>query len=213
MKPEIIIKDWLMAWFKPEVETDYNKPTPNRPPLTRGGSFRKFISLFLDEKGEQEFSEEEKETLEDIIVPLEDSFKFASGYPTNDKETIQTGALYLIPAGWQQTKKYIGDNKWLGKGATQIAVTGLTVGKGMNMAEPSLLLQVITSLLIAGQHYFTYHHMTDQIIQETYFAEDARNSFDREYAIRTVTMSYEMERHGVTTKIIIPPKLPSERAS
>jgi hypothetical protein len=210
MKPEIIVKNWLMSWFKPEVETAYNKPTPDRPPLTRE-NFGEFISFFVNEREEQEFSEEEKETLEDIIVPLDGEFKFASGYPTNDKETIQTGAIYLIPAGWQQSHKYIGDNKWYGKGATQIAVTGTTVGKDLNMAEPSLLLQVITSLLMAGQGFFTSQHIKDQNIQETLFAEDARNSFDREYAIRTVTMTYDMERHGVITTRVIPPKLPSER--
>ncbi len=193
----------------PEVETTYNKPTPDRPPLTRE-NFGDFISIFVNERGEQEFSIEEKETLEDIIVPQEGSFKFASGYPTNDKETIQTGAIYHIPAGWQQTSQYIGDNKWDGRGATQIAVIGTTIGKDLNMAEPSLLLQVITSLLIAGQNLFTSQHMENQIIQETIFAEDARNSFDREYAMRSVTMSYEMERHGVITTRVIPPKLPSE---
>ena len=199
-----------MSWFKPEVETPFNKPTPDRPPLTRE-NFGQFISFFIDEHGGQEFSKEEKETLEDIIVPLDGDFKFASGYPTNDKETIQTGAIYLIPAGWQQVSQYIGDNKWDGRGATQIAMTGLTVGKDLNMAEPSLLMQVITSLLIAGQNYFTSQHMENQVIQETLFAEDARNSFDREYAMRTVTMSYEMERHGLITTRVIPPKLPSER--
>lgn len=199
-----------MSWFNPEIETAYNKPTPDRPPLTRE-NFGEFISFFVDEKGEQEFTVEEKETLEDIIVPKEGSLKFASGYPTNNKETIQTGAIYLIPAGWQQTRQYIGDNKWDGKGATQIAITGTTIGKDLNMAEPSLLLQVITSLLIAGQGFFTRQHIEDQVIQETLFAEDARNSFDREYAMRTVTMSYEMERHGVITTRVIPPKLPSER--
>lgn len=212
MKPEIIIRNWLMSWFKPEFETIFNKTTPDRPPLTRE-NFGEFISFFVDERGEQEFTKEEKETLEDIIVPQEGSLKFASGYPTNNKETIQTGALYLIPAGWQQTKQYIGDNKWDGKGATQIAIIGLTIGEDLNMAEPSLLLQVITSLLIAGQNYFTSQHLADQVIQETLFAEDARNSFDREYAMRTVTISYEMHRHGVITRRVIPPKLPSERAS
>lgn len=210
MKPEIIVKNWLMSWFFPEKETAYNKPTPDRPPLTRE-NFGQFISFFVDERGDQEFSKEEKETLEDIIVPLDGSFDFASGYPTNDKETIQTGAIYLIPAGWQQTSQYIGDNKWDGRGATQIAMTGRTVGKDLNMAEPSLLMQVITSLLIAGQNYFTSQHMENQVIQETLFAADARDSFDRQYAIRTVTMSYEFERHGLITNRIISPKLPSER--
>ena len=198
-----------MAWFKPDVETAYNIYSSDRPPLTRE-NFEEFISIFVDERKEQEFSDKEKETLEDIIVPLDGSLKFADGYPTNDKETIQTGALYFIPAGWQQTRKYIGDNKWDGKGATQIAMTGLSVGKDLNMAEPSLLLQVITSLLIAGQNFFTSQHLENQIIQETVFAEDARNSFDREYAMRTVTISYEMERHGVITERIIPSQLPSE---
>ncbi len=200
-----------MAWFEPETETAFNKPTPNRPPLTRGDSFAEFISFFVDEKGEQEFSDEEKETLEDIIVPKEGKLKFASGYPTNDKETIQAGAIYLIPAGWQQTNQYIGDNKWHGRAATQIAITGRSVGKDMNMAEPSLLMQVITSLLIAGQNYFTAHHMEDQVIQETTYSQDAQNSYEKQYAMRTVTMSYEMERHGLITRRVISPKLPSER--
>ena len=212
MKPEIIIKNWLMSWFFPEIETAYNIPTPDRPPLTRE-NFGQFISIFVDEKKGQEFSKEEKETLEDLVFYGDSGLKFASGYPTNNKETIQLGAIYLIPAGWQQTSQFIGDNKWDGRGATQIAITGSTVGKDLNMAEPSLMLKVITSLLIAGQNLFTSQHLENQVIQETLFAEDARNSFDREYAMRTVTMSYEMERHGVITKRVIPPKLPSERAS
>ena len=201
-----------MSWFKPEVETAYNKPTPDRPPLTRE-NFDGFISMFVDEKGKQEFLDEEKETLEDIITPKEGDFKIASGYPTNNAETIQTGSIYLIHAGWQQTTQYIGDNKWDGRGATQIAVTGSSQGKLLNMAEPSLLLQVITSLLIAGQNYFTAHHLENQVIQETVYSDDERNSFERGYSIRTVTMSYQMERHGVITPRIIQPKLPSERAS
>ena len=201
-----------MSWFHPEVETTFNKPTPDRPPLTRE-NFGQFISFFVDERKQQEFSEKEKETLEDLVFYNDEGLKFASGYPTNDKETIQKGAIYLIPAGWQQTSQYIGDNKWDGRGATQIAITGKTDGKDLNMAEPSLLLQVITSLLIAGQLFFTSQHLESQVIQETLFAEDARNSFDREYAMRTVTMSYEMERHGLITTRVIPPKLQSERAS
>ncbi len=199
-----------MSWFKPEVKTAYTSTIPDRPPLTRD-NFAKFISIFVDERGEQEFSDAEKETLEDIIVPKEGELEFASGYPTNDKETIQTGAIYLIPAGWQQTSQYIGDNKWHGRAATQIAITGLTVGKDLNMAEPSLLMQVITSLLIAGQNYFTSQHMEDQVIQEMNYAQDASNSYAQEFAMRTLTMSYDMERHGVITKRIIPPYLPSER--
>lgn len=212
MKPEIIVKNWLMSWFHPEIETAYTETIPDRPPLTRE-NFGQFISFFVDERKEQEFSKEEKETIEDLVFYNDEGLKFASGYPTNDKETIQKGAIYLIPAGWQQTSQYIGDNKWDGRGATQIAITGKTDGKDLNMAEPSLLLQVITSLLIAGQQLFTSQHMNNQIIQETLFAEDARNSFDREYAMRTVTMSYEMERHGLITTRVIPPKLPSELAS
>jgi len=212
MKPEIIIKNWLMSWFKPEVKTAFNIPTPDRPPLTRE-NFGSFISIFVDERGEQEFSKEEKETIEDLVFYNDGGLMFASGYPTNDKETIQKGAIYFIQAGWQQTSQYIGDNKWDGRGATQIAITGKTDGKDLNMAEPSLMLQVITSLLIAGQGFFTSQHLENQIVQETLFESDAQGSFAREHAIRTVTMSYEMERHGVITNRIIPPKLPSERAS
>jgi len=196
MKPEIIIKNWLMSWFKPEVVTAYNTQDRVRPPLTNL-NFGSFMSQFKDETGEQEFTDDEKGTLEQVILnPL----KFASGYPSNAKEAIQVGAIYFIGAGWQQTTSWPGANFWHGRAATQIAMTGLGVGNDFNMAEPSLLQQLITSLLIAGHGYFTSQHMENPMISETLYSVDETNSYGKGFAIRTTTISYEYERHGIITQ-------------
>jgi hypothetical protein len=198
MKPEIKIKNWLRSWFQPDQITAYNTAERVRQPLTKD-NFGAFMSQFLDNDKEQEFSDEEKETLRQIVFsPL----KFAAGYPSNAKETIQAGSIYMIGAGWQQGSSWPGANFFNGRASTYIAVTGLTAGDDLNMAEPSLLLQLITSILLAGRGYFNALHMTNPVIQETLYGVDETNSYAKGFSIRTLAMSYDYERHGVTTKRI-----------
>ncbi len=183
-----------MSWFKPEIVTPLNSVA--RPQLTKN-NFGEFISYFIDDRGEQEFSDEEKGTLEQVILnPL----KFASGYPSNAKTAIQLGAIYFIGAGWQQTTSWPGANFWHGRAATQIAMVGLTTGEELNMAEPTLLQQLITSILIAGHNIFISQHMEKPMIQETLYSTDEANSYGKKFAIRTTTISYDYERHGVITQ-------------
>lgn len=182
-----------MAWLRPEEETNYNQIP--RDPLTES-NYNSFIDQFVDDGFVASFTDSEKETLKGpIIKPI----IFAEGYPRNTKETLQENAIYIINGGWGQLKKYIGANFWEGKTASYIAITGQTQGDDLNMAEPSLLLQMITTLLEAGQSYFTAHHMTDQVIQETEYATDESNSSEKKFAMRTLTMSYEAHRDGVIT--------------
>ena len=49
MKNEVIIRNWLLSWFKPELETEFNTPERIRQPLT-AGNFDVFINIFQDEK-------------------------------------------------------------------------------------------------------------------------------------------------------------------
>ena len=193
MKPEIIIKNWLMAWFKPEKVTEHN--TKPRRPLEES-NFGEFIKIFKNERNEDEFTEDEKKTLKEIILkPLQ----FGTGYPRNTKEVIQLGSIYIIGGGWQQTTTYVGSNRWDGRASSHIAITGLSTGDDLNMTEPSLLLNAITSLLISGHNYFTYHHMTNPVIAETLYSADEKNSYEQKIAMRTLSLSYESDRHGVVT--------------
>ena len=145
---------------------------------------------------EQEFSDDEKGALEQLILrPL----IFASGYPSNVKTGIQLGAVYIIGAGWLQTTSWPGANKWEGRMSTQIAITGSTTGENLNMGEVSLLLHVITTILIASHNIFISQHMENPTIQETPFATDEQNSYLKKFAIRTVTLNYDYERHGLIT--------------
>lgn len=193
MKHEIIIRNWLLSWLRPELETDYNQIP--RDPITQS-NYASFISQFKDDSFQDIFTDPEKETLKELIIK---PIQFAEGYPRNTKETIQGNAIYIINGGWSQLNKYIGANYWHGKTASYIAIAGQTKGDDLNMAEPSLMLQVITSLLIAGQSYLTAHHMTDQVIQETEYATDERNAHENKFAMRTLTISYDAHRDGVIT--------------
>lgn len=193
MKPEILIRDWLLSWFRPDEVTDYNISA--KRPLT-DKNFSAFISLFKDEFGGQQFDEDEKETLKEIILkPL----IFGAGYPINEKEAIKTGSIYFIGAGWQQTSSYLGDNFWEGRSGTHIAVVGTTAGSTLNMAETSLLLQVVTALLLSGRNYFTSFHMSNPMVTETLYSMDEAQSMEKGFSIRTLTMTYDSKRHGVIT--------------
>lgn len=193
MRSEILIKDWLLSWFKPDKVTDYQISA--KRPLT-DKNFSTFISFFKDEFGGQQFTDDEKKTLKEIILkPL----NFGSGYPINDKEAIKTGTIYFVGAGWQQVSSYLGDNYWEGRSGTHIAIVGTTTGSPLNMAEPSLLLQVVTSMLLSGRDYFTARHMLNPMITETLYAQDESNSIEKGYSIRTLTLTYDSKRHGVIT--------------
>lgn len=195
MKPEVIINNWLMAWLKPDKKTAYNKSP--REPLTEA-NFGKFIQIFQDDKGQSFFTEEERATLKEVI---KHGLSFGTGYPRNVRETIRLATVYIIGAGWRQTESYLGTNRWYGRASTHITVTGTTTGETLNMAEPSLLLQMITSLLIAGRNYFTMHHLLNPVIAETMYGQDEANSYQREkpVAMRSLTLEYDAERYGVIT--------------
>ena len=194
MKPEVIIKNWLMSWLRPETLTEQN--TSKRDALT-SGNFGGFIEMFLDERNEQQFPDDEKKVLERIITkPL----NFGTGYPLNEKEAIETGTVYIVQGGWQQTGSYPGANFWEGRASTHIAVVGLTSGGTLNMAEPSLLLQVVTSLLVAGRNVFTGHHLLNPLITETLYGQDESNSMEKGFSIRTLSLAYDGKRHGVITQ-------------
>ena len=195
MKPEIIIKNWLLAWFKPEIITEYNTIERVRQPLTKD-NFGAFIEIFRDEGSRQIFTDAEKETLKSIILqPLE----FGTGYPRNQNEPIKVSTVYLIEAGWQQQSTYIGSQFWHGKMATHIAVVGRSTGDVLNMSEPSLLLQVITSLLLSGLNYFEANHMSNPTINETLYGADEANSHEKGFSMRTLSINYDAHRNGVIT--------------
>lgn len=198
MNYEIIIRDWLMSWFRPEKTTDFN-PIENartRAPIT-SLNYDKFMNIFQDDGGRQELTDKEKNTVKGLITkPLQ----FSTGYPPNAEEAIQPGTVYIIEGGWRQLNTYPGANFWHGKKATQIAVVGSTKGKSLNHAEPSILLKIITSLLIAGHHHFIAHHMDDPVITETLYSQDEQNSNEKGFAIRTLMIEYAAERHGVITQ-------------
>lgn len=193
MRPEILIRNWLLSWFKPDFVTDYN--ISKKRPLT-DKNFSAFIGMFKDEFGGQQFTDDEKKTLKEIILkPL----IFGTGYPINEKEAIKTGTIYFVGAGWQQTSSYLGDNYWEGRSGTHIAIVGTTAGSPLNMAETSLLLQVVTALLLSGRNYFTSFHMSNPMITETLYAQDESNSMEKGFSIRTLTLTYDSKRHGVIT--------------
>lgn len=199
MKNEVIIKNWLMAWFNPETETEFNTTERIRQPLT-AANFDEFIAIFKGEDGQSVFTEDEIELLRGAITGEKPRFAFADGYPEHVAETIRLNKVYIIEAGWQQQTKYIGANFWEGKTATHIAVVGRSAGDTLNMAEPSLVLKMISSLLIAGQNYFTSHHLSNQVINETLYGADEANSFDKKFAMRTLSMTYDAHRDGVITQ-------------
>lgn len=193
MKPEILIRDWLLSWFRPDEITKYNIKA--KRPLT-DKNFSTFIGMFKDEFGDQQFDDDEKVTLKEIILkPL----IFGSGYPINEKEAIKTGTIYFVGAGWQQTSSYLGDNLWEGRSGTHVAIVGTTAGSPLNMAETSLMLQVVTALLLSGRDYFTSRHILNPMITETIYAQDEGNSMEKGFSIRTLTMAYDSKRHGVIT--------------
>ena len=198
MKNEVIIRNWLMSWFKPEIETEFNTTERIREPLV-ASNFNTFIGIFQDESGDSAFTKDEIELLRGAIVG-EYPLAFSDGYPQSAAEKIRANTVYIIEAGWQQLNKPIGANFWDGKAATHIAVVGRSTGDSLNMTEPSLILKMVTSLLIAGQGYFTSHHMQNQVINETLYGADEANSHEKKFAMRTLSISYEAHRHGVITQ-------------
>ena len=200
MKNEVIIRNWLLSWYKPEKVTEFNTPERVREPLV-ASNFNIFIKVFQDETGRSQFTEDEIELLRGAITGTGDSaLAFSDGYPQSVAEAIRANTVYIIEAGWQQLNKAIGANFWDGKAATHIAVVGRTVGDSLNMTEPSLILKMITSLLIAGQGYFTSQHLQNQIINETLYGADEANSHEKGFAMRTLSMSSEAHRYGVITQ-------------
>jgi hypothetical protein len=61
------------------------------------------------------------------------------------------------------------------------------------MAEPSILIRIISILLWAGRNYFTSQHLEEPTINETNLAQDETNSFDKGIAMRSLIMSYKTE--------------------
>jgi len=197
MKPEVLIKNWLMSWLRPEKETEFNTVEKLRPAIIDSEqSFGEFIKIFTTENRRPYFSHDEQETLRPLITkPL----KFGTGYPGNSGEAIQALTVYLVQAGWSQTQKEIGAHYWDGRAATHIVITGATVGDNHNMSQPSLLLEMITSLLLTGRDYFIANHLKNPVIEETLYSADEKNSYDRKFAMRSLTMSYEAHRFEAIT--------------
>ncbi|MCK5022747.1 MAG: hypothetical protein KAS04_01105 [Candidatus Aenigmarchaeota archaeon] len=195
MKPEIIIKNWLLAWFKPEKVTEYNTVERVRQSLTKD-NFGAFIEMFRDEGSNQIFTDDEKITLKSIILqPLE----FGTGYPRNQNEPIKVSTIYIIEGGWQQQSTYIGSQFWHGKMTTHIVIVGRTAGDVLNMSEPTLLRQSVTSLLLSGLNYFEANHMSDMTINEILYGADEANSHEKGFSMRTLSMTYDAHRNGVIT--------------
>ncbi|UCE64960.1 MAG: hypothetical protein JSU85_08725 [Candidatus Zixiibacteriota bacterium] len=182
-----------MRWLRPEVITSYNPSAGD--PLTEG-NFNQWISLFRAEGKRPQFTKEEAAAIKRLVTK---PVKFGTGYPENEKETINPCTIYIVEGGWEQTSKFIGANYWDGRGSSYIAAIGQTTGDTRNMTEPSLLIKIITSLLIAGHNYFVAHHMMNPVIRETPFGVDEENSREKQIAIRTSMMTYEEHRYGVLT--------------
>ena len=185
-----------MAWFRPEYETEYNTPNKIRDPLS-DTTFNSFMDQFIDNRKDPVFSEDERETMKPLILaPL----KFSTGYPLNVSEPPIVGSVYIIESGWQQKEGYIGSSRLDGMSQTDITVIGSTSGNSLNMAEPSLILKLITSLLIAGRNYFTAFHLEEPTINENPYQNDEQRSVMFKVAMRTVTMSYKSDRFTPITK-------------
>jgi hypothetical protein len=189
MKSEVIIRNWLMGWFRPEEETELNTPDKLRPKLDKS-YYDSFMDQFVDSKKKPVFSEDEKEAVKKIIVqPL----TFATGHPLNISEKPKVGHIYITEADYSETSHYIGSRILYGKTPTSIVVVGSTVGSLLNMAEPSILIRIISILLWAGRNYFTSQHLEEPTINETNLAQDETNSFDKGIAMRSLIMSYKTE--------------------
>lgn len=199
MKNEVIIRNWLMGWLRPEVETELGEPS--RQPIT-DVNYREFIEQFRDDKKDLVFTEDEIAVLKPVLTK---PVQFSTGYPLNDKEAIKAYTVYLIEGGWQQASSYLGANYWDGRASTYITVVGKSAGETLNMVEPSLLLNVITSLLIAGRGYLYANHMTEPTINETLYASDEEKSMRFKFAMRSLTISYSAHRHGVLTSFGVIP--------
>lgn len=195
MNSQEIIKNWLAAWLRPELKTAYNIAPQ---PALSNANFNSWISMFLDEKEEPVFPEKSRKTIKNLVTK---PMLFGTGYPFNEKETIQTCSIYIIKGGWDQTSKFTGSNYWDGRGGSYIAVTGATRGKNLNLTEPSLMIEVITSLLLSGHNYFVANHLMDPVIRETPYEVDEANSFDKQIAIRTSSISYDEHRFMITTHL------------
>ena len=185
-----------MAWLKPDKLTEFN--TSAREALT-SDNFDKFIEIFVDESGDPDFTDQEITLLKGAIT--EPPLKFSTGYPLNKNEPIRTCTIYIVEGGWQQLQQdFIGSGRWDGKAATHIVVTGRSVGENLNMAEPSLLLKMVTSLLLAGINYFTANHLINPVITETIYGADEANSNDKKFAMRSLQMTYEAHRQTPITR-------------
>lgn len=178
-----------MSWFRPEEETELNPPNKVRPPLDES-YYKSFMDQFVDGKKNSVFDEKEREAVKDLILnPL----RFATGYPINVSEKPQAAYIYITEADYSESSHYMGSRRLYGKTPSHIVVTGNTGGKNLNMAAPSILLKIITSLLWAGRNTFTAFHLEEPVLNETNYAQDEENSFQHGVAMRSLTMTYKAE--------------------
>ncbi|MCP4754533.1 MAG: hypothetical protein GY866_26930 [Proteobacteria bacterium] len=189
-----------MSWLRPEKETEYNKIP--REPLS-SANIDGFLSFFKDYDGSPLFDEKEKESLKQILIPNDKPMTLSTGYPLTDVTAIDVRTIYITETHWQQGNvQHMGAAYRLGRASTSILVTGTTLGeKNLNMAQPSLVLRMLTALMIAGQAYFTKNQLLDQTVVETNYNQDEPTAFHYKIALRSLTMSYEAKRMRVITHV------------
>lgn len=184
-----------MAWLRPDKITEYNTPAHKRPPLC-DADYESFMNMFVDGKNISVFSDKERETVKELILqPL----AFSTGYPINASEKPRTGTVYITESGFREKSHYIGSGRLEGRSASYIVITGGTSGGNLNMAEPSLLLKMITILLWSGRKYFTARHLEEALINETPYEQDESKSHAYGIAMRSLTMEYQAEIHSLKT--------------
>lgn len=192
MRQEIIIKDYLRSWLKP---TDGRTVKINQ--------LDSFLEQFQDDEKNQEFTDDEKEALKQILFYHPDGIKFSTGYPKGDKEPVKLANIYFTEGGWQQTREggnYLGSHTREGRASTHIVVTGITQSDNLNIIHPTLVIRLITALLITGEGYFISKRMSNQIISETPLEQDIPVSYNQTLIpIRSLIFSYESRRSGVNT--------------
>lgn len=178
-----------MAWFRPEEETEYNTPDRIRSKIDES-RFDSFMDQFIDNKKKSVFSENEREAVKDLVTqPL----IFSTGYPLNVSDKPEVGTVYITEADFSEESHFIGSTRLEGKAFSSIVVVGSTAGKNLNMAEPSIILDMIYSLLWGARNYFTAHHLEEAKLNKTNYAQDESNSHEMRYAMRSLTMTYKAE--------------------
>lgn len=189
MKSEVVIKNYLMSWFRPEKETELNTADKVRDPIT-DANYDAFMDIFVDKKGDLAFSENERKLVKEIIT---NKLTFATGYPLNASEKPKVGHIYITEGDFSEVSHYIGSRRLEGKTPTSIVVSGSTAGKDINLAEPSIIIKMISSLLWGGRNFFTAFHLEEARIDISTLEYDEDESHRVGYAMRSLLMTYKSE--------------------